>query len=108
LGRKPGCNCYEGIVLASGEVGQARRIRGDMLLLLVFAGVGLQVGEVEDAVWIGAVDALGGEGLDAVENAVLKRDAGVERVELVVFVVDDIGIGEVDGEDADALGSCAT
>jgi hypothetical protein len=79
-----------------------------MLLLLVFAGVGLQVGEVEDAVWIGAVDALGGEGLDAVEDAVLKRDAGVERVELVVLVVDDIGIGEVDGEDADALGSCAT
>jgi hypothetical protein len=79
-----------------------------MLLLLVFAGVGLQVGEIEDAVWIGAVDALGGEGLDAVEDAVLKRDAGVERVELVVFVVDDIGIGKVDGEDADALGSCAT
>jgi hypothetical protein len=79
-----------------------------MLFLLFFAGVGLQIGEVEDAVWIGAVDALGGQSLNAVEDAILERDAGVERVELVVFIVDDIGIGEVDGEDADALGSCAT
>jgi hypothetical protein len=79
-----------------------------MLFLLILAAIGLHIGKVEDTVWVRAVDAFGGEGLYAVEDAILKRDAGVECVEFFVVVADDIRIGEVDGEDADALGSCAT
>jgi hypothetical protein len=79
-----------------------------MLLLFALAGIRLQVGDVEKAVRVGAVDALGGEGLDVAVDAVLKRDVPGECLELGVLVVDDGGIGEVDGEDADALGGCAT
>jgi hypothetical protein len=79
-----------------------------MLLLFALAAIGLQVGDVEEAVRVGAVDTLGGEGLDVAVDAVLKRDVPGECLELGVLVVDDGGVGEVDGEDADALGSCAT
>lgn len=79
-----------------------------MLLLLTLALIAGEIGDVEKAVGIGAVDALGGQGLDVAVDLVLEGDALVERVELVVVVVDGGGVGEVDGEDADALGSCAT
>ena len=79
-----------------------------MLLLLALALIAGEVGDVEQAIWVGAVDALGGEGLDVAVDLVLEGNALVERVELVVVVVDGGGVGEVDGEDADALGSCAT
>lgn len=46
--------------------------------------------------------------MDVAQNAVLEGNAVVEGDELVVVVVDGIRVGEVDGEDADALGSCAT
>jgi hypothetical protein len=108
LWRQPGREGYEGVVLACREVGEAGRIRGDMLLLFTLASIALEAGYVEQAVRVGAVDALGGQGLDVAVDAVLKRDAPVERVELCVLVVDGSGVGEVDGEDADALGSCAT
>jgi hypothetical protein len=66
-----------------------------MLLLFALAAIGLQVGDVEEAVRVGAVDTLGGEGLDVAVDAVLKRDVPGECLELGVLVVD-------------ALGSCAT
>lgn len=69
----------------------------------------MEVGDVEDAIRVGAdVDALGGEGLDVAQDAVLEGDGVVERVEAVVVVGDGVGVGEVDGEDADALGSWAS
>jgi hypothetical protein len=108
LWRQPGREGYESVVLARREVGQAGRIRGDMLLFFALACIALQIGYVEQAIRVGAVDALGGQGLDVAVDAVLKRDASVERVELCVLVVDGSGIGKVNGEDADALGSCAT
>jgi hypothetical protein len=79
-----------------------------VLLFFTFAGVGLEIRYVEDAVRVGVVGALGGEGLDVVGDAVGEGDAGVERVELVVVVVDCVRVGKVDGEDTNALGSCAT
>lgn len=92
-----------------GEIGEAGGICRDMVLFRLPAVVGLQVGDVEDAMDLARVaGALCGEGLDVVGDAILERDGGRERVELRVFIVDDGGVGEVDGEDADALGSCAT
>jgi hypothetical protein len=108
LWRQPWSDGYESVFLARREVGQACRIRGDMLLLFAPALIGLQVGDVEEAVRVGAVDALGGEGLDVAVDAVLKRDVSGECLELGVLVVDDGRVGKVDGEDTDALGSCAT
>jgi hypothetical protein len=46
--------------------------------------------------------------LDFVVDAVLEGDGRVERGEFVVLIVDEIRVGEVDCEDADALSSCAT
>jgi hypothetical protein len=78
-----------------------------MLCLFSLAAVGDEVGDVEDAVGVGAsVDALCGEGLNVGDASVLEGDGVIERVELVVVVVDCIGVGEVDGEDADGTGSC--
>jgi hypothetical protein len=58
-------------------------------------------------VWIGpAIDAFGGEGLDVARDAVLEGNAVVEGIELVnVVMIDGERIGEVDGEDTNALGS---
>ena len=77
-----------------------------MVTLVAYAVGGAQSRDIEDAVGIRArVDALCGEGLDIVEAAVLEGNGVVEGDELVVDVVDGGGVWEVDGEDADALGS---
>ena len=78
-----------------------------MLCFVPLAGLSKDVREVENAVGVRArVDALGGEGLDVGHAAVLKGDGLVEGVELVVYVVNLGRVGELDGEDADATGSC--
>jgi hypothetical protein len=108
LRRVPGRHCDQRIVLAGREIGEACRIGWHVVFLCILAVIGLQVRYVQDAVRIGVVGALGGEGLDVVVDAVGEGDAGIERVELVVVVVDSVRVGEVDGEDTDPLGSCAT
>ena len=66
-----------------------------------------EVGYVENAIGVLVrVDALGGQRLDVAEDAVAEAEGFVERLELVVVVVDEARIGKVDGEDADALGGC--
>lgn len=71
------------------------------------AAFGEDFRDVEDAVRVRArVDALRREGLDVRHAAVLEGDCLVQGVELVVNVVDLGGIGKLDGEDANATGSC--
>ena len=109
LRRVPGGICYEGVVAVRGQVGDPGCICRDMLRFVAPAGVGEEVWDVEDAVGVGAgAGALCGEGLDVCEAAVLEGDGLVEGAELVVDVVDLGGVGELDGEDADATGSCVT
>jgi hypothetical protein len=75
--------------------------------LVSLAGVGREVGDVEDAEGVGAtVGVLCGEGLDICDAAVLEGDGVVEGDKLSVVVVDEVGVGEFNGEDADATGSC--
>ncbi len=97
----------QGIVLAHGEVAQSGRVGGDILFLQVATRIRLQVGDEEEAIGIVAgVGVLGGKGLDGALDVVLKAEGAVERVELVVVIVDIIGIGKVNGEDANTLGGC--
>lgn len=78
-----------------------------MLLLFVPTLIGIQVGHIEDAIWIASgVDALGREGLDVVADAVLERYALVEGIEVVVLIVDGVRIREVDSVNTNSLGSC--
>lgn len=105
LGAEPGRNGDKGIVSVVGQVRHARHVGRHMLALEVTAVVGAQVGDVENAIGVGAsVDALCGQRLDATADAVVEAERIVERVELVVVVVDGAGVREGNGEDTYALG----
>lgn len=109
LRREPGRNGDEGVVLVGGKICYPRRILGHVESFLFSAAICADIGYVENAVGVlVAVDALGGQGLDVVEDAILERDGVVEGDELVVIVVDHQRIREVDGKDANPLGSCRT
>jgi hypothetical protein len=79
-----------------------------VLLLFGLAAIGTQVGYVEDAERIRAVDALGGEGLKVAADAVREGEAVIDGIEILILVVDGRRVRKVNGIDADALGSCAT
>lgn len=105
----PGRNGDEGVVLVGRKIRYPCRILGHMKSFLLLASGCGDIGYVEYTVGVlVAVDAFGGQGLDVVEDAILERDGIVERDELVVIVVDLQGIWEVDGKDANPLGSCGT
>jgi hypothetical protein len=72
--------------------------------LFVLAARRVDIGNVQDAkgILVG-VDALCGQRLDVVEDIVAEAEGLVERLKLVVVVVDEVGIGKVDGKDGDAL-----
>lgn len=107
LRREPGRNGDEGVVLVGGQIRYPRRILGHVESFLFPTAVCTDIGDVENAVGVlVAVDALGGQGLDVVEDAILERDGVVEGDELVVIVVDHERIREVDGKNANPLGSC--
>lgn len=107
LRREPGGDSDEGIRLVARQVGYAGGVGGDMARLVGLALGRREVGYVENAIGVLVrVDALGGQRLDVAEDAVAEAEGFVERLELVVVVVDEARIGKVDGEDADALGGC--
>ena len=107
LGRVPGRYRDEGIVLVMGEVLLTRHVCRDILRLLVLAGGRVDIGDIEDAkgILVG-VDALSRQRLDVVVDIVAEAERVIDGLELVVVVVDEAGVGEVDGEDADTLSSC--
>lgn len=107
--REPRGDCDQGVVSVGRQVREAGGVGGHMLCLVVLAGVAACFGDVEQAVGVGAgADALGGQGLDVGDAAVLEGDGLVQGVEFRVLVVDLGRVRELDGEDADATGSCWT
>lgn len=85
-----------------GQIRLARHVCGDILGLLVLAGGRVDIGDIEDAkgILVG-VDALCGQRLDVVVDVVAESERVVERLELVVVVLDEAGVGEIDGIDVD-------
>jgi hypothetical protein len=106
---EPGRDGDERIVLVRRQIRYPCRVGRYMISFLRLAPGCEEIGHVEYAVWVlVVVDALGGQGLDVAEDAVLERDRLVQRLELVVVIVDRSRVGKVNGEDTDALSSCKT
>jgi hypothetical protein len=78
-----------------------------MISFLILAPRCEEIGYEEYAVWIlVVVDALGGQGLDVAEDAILERVGRIQSFELVVVVVDGSRVRKVNGEDTDPLSGC--
>jgi hypothetical protein len=73
LGRVPGRDGDECVILVGGEIGYPGRVLGNVIALLLSAAGCVDIGHVEYAVGVLAVvDAFGGQGLDVVEDAILE------------------------------------
>jgi hypothetical protein len=104
---EPGRDGDERIVLVRRQMRYPCRVGRYMISFLLLAPGREEIGHVEYAVWVlVVVDALGGQGLDVAEDAVLERDRLVQRLELVVVIVDGSRVWKVNGEDTNTLGGC--